>query len=91
MVSFVLRSGGEGVQRFMERLKIAVAAPSLGGVETLVSAPALTSHRTLDVARRRALGIADGMVRLSVGIEDVADLIADVDQALSGAGAATAR
>jgi cystathionine beta-lyase/cystathionine gamma-synthase len=82
MVSVVLKGGGEAADRFMRRLELAAAAPSLGGVETLVSQPRWTSHAGLTAEQREAQGIPDGFVRLSVGIENVEDLIADFDQAL---------
>ncbi len=66
----------------MGRLKVGLGAPSLGGVETLVSQPRFTSHAGLSQAEREAMGIPDGFVRLSIGVEDAADLIADFDQAL---------
>ena len=82
MVSMVLAGGGDAADRFMGELKIAAAAPSLGGVETLVSQPRHTSHVGLTPDQREALGIPEGFVRISVGLEDVDDLIADFDQAL---------
>ncbi len=82
MVSMVLAGGGEAADRFMGRLKVGLGAPSLGGVETLVSQPRFTSHAGLSQAEREAMGIPDGFVRLSIGVEDAADLIADFDQAL---------
>lgn len=82
MVSLVLAGGGDAADRFLGRLRIALAAPSLGGVETLVSQPRYTSHVGLSKAEREAQGISDGFVRLSIGIEDSADLIADFAQAL---------
>lgn len=84
MVSVVLAGGGDAADRFMKRLDLALAAPSLGGVETLVSQPRFTSHVGLSVAEREAQGIPDGFVRLSIGIEAVTDLIADFEQALRG-------
>jgi cystathionine beta-lyase len=69
--------------RFLQRLELIVPALSLGGVETIVCAPAQTSHAKISAEDRRALGISDGLLRLSVGIEDGADLIADLSQALS--------
>jgi cystathionine beta-lyase/cystathionine gamma-synthase len=60
-------------------------APSLGGVETLVSMPLYTSHRALTPEQRLAVGISPGFVRLALGIEDAADLMADLDQALAAA------
>lgn len=82
MVSLVLAGGGDAADRFMGRLRLALAAPSLGGVETLVSQPRYTSHVGLSTEEREAQGIPDGFVRLSVGIEDARDLIADFEQAL---------
>jgi len=82
MVSIVLEGGGDAADRFMSRLELAMAAPSLGGVETLVSQPRFTSHVGLSSEARRAQGIPDGFVRLSVGIEDAGDLVADFEQAL---------
>jgi len=82
MVSVVLAGGGEAANRFMSRLRLGLAAPSLGGVETLVSQPRYTSHVALSREEREAQGIPDGFVRFSVGVEDVGDLIADFEQAL---------
>ena len=82
MVSIVLKGGAEAADRFMAALSVALAAPSLGGVETLVSQPRHTSHASLSIEQRHALGIPDGFVRISVGIENVEDLIADFEQAL---------
>ena len=82
MVSIVLAGGGDAADRFMRGLKVASAAPSLGGVETLLSQPRHTSHVELSPGEREALGIPEGFVRISVGIENVEDLIADFDQAL---------
>ena len=77
MVSIVLNGGGEAADRFCSRLRLAVPAPSLGGVETLVSQPRHTSHVDLTSEEREALGIPDGFVRISVGLEDLEDLKAD--------------
>lgn len=82
MVSIVLSGGGAAADRFMERLGVAIAAPSLGGVETLVSQPRFTSHVAQTEEARMSQGIPDGFVRLSIGLENVEDLIADFDQAL---------
>ncbi len=82
MVSVVLEGGGDAADGFMSRLELAMAAPSLGGVETLVSQPRWTSHAGLSGEEREAQGIPDGFVRVSLGIEDAEDLIADFDQAL---------
>ncbi len=85
VLSFELAGDAQFADRVLERLRIAVVAPSLGGVETLVTRPALTSHRGLSAEERQRLGIADGLIRVAVGIEDVEDLIADFSQALEGA------
>lgn len=82
MVSFVVKGGGAAADRFMKALRIVHVAPSLGGVESLVSQPRFTSHASMSKARRTELGIPDGFVRLSVGIEDVGDLIGDIERAL---------
>jgi cystathionine beta-lyase/cystathionine gamma-synthase len=84
MVSLVLAGGGHAADAFVGRLRLALGAPSLGGVETLVSQPRYTSHVGLTSEERAAQGIPDGFVRLSIGIEDADDLIADFEQALAG-------
>lgn len=84
MISFELRGGIEAGRRLMDRVKLATLAVSLGGVETLVEHPASMTHACVPEAERRAAGISDGLVRYSVGIEDTRDLIADLDQALTG-------
>ncbi|TVP44684.1 MAG: PLP-dependent transferase, partial [Gemmatimonadales bacterium] len=68
--------------RFVQELRVAALAPSLGGVETLVSLPRLTSHRSMSRAQREAMGIPDGFVRISVGIEGVRDLKDDFARGL---------
>jgi cystathionine beta-lyase/cystathionine gamma-synthase len=68
----------------LERLRLMALAESLGGVETLISHPAIMTHASVPKDRREMLGITDGLIRISVGIEDVEDLQADLDQALSG-------
>lgn len=85
MLGVVLKGGAGAADRFVRRLRLAALAPSLGGVETLVSLPRLTSHRSLDRSGRLAMGIDEGFVRISVGIEGVEDLKADFRQALDGA------
>jgi len=84
MVSVVLKGGGAAADAFMSGLRVAAAAPSLGGVQTLVSQPRHTSHAALSPDARAAHGIPDGFVRLSIGVEDVGDLIEDFDRALAG-------
>lgn len=82
MVSFVVRGGGPAADSFMGRLELVRVAPSLGGVETLVSQPRYTSHAALSSRERAAMGIPDGFVRLSVGVETLDDITGDLDQAL---------
>jgi cystathionine beta-lyase/cystathionine gamma-synthase len=82
MVSFILEGGGRAANKLMKRLDLVAVAPSLGGVETLVSQPRYTSHASLSPRKREALGIPDGFVRLSVGIEGADDIIQDLEQAL---------
>ncbi|MCA9705327.1 MAG: aminotransferase class I/II-fold pyridoxal phosphate-dependent enzyme [Myxococcales bacterium] len=83
MLSFELHGGVEAAERFVSRLRLPADAPSLGGPETLVTRPAQTSHAGLDPDVRRALGIGDGLLRMSIGLEDPYDLVADLQQALS--------
>ncbi len=73
----------ENAKTVLERLRLMALAESLGGVETLISHPAIMTHASVPKDRREMLGITDGLVRISVGIEDVEDLQADLDQALS--------
>jgi cystathionine beta-lyase/cystathionine gamma-synthase len=82
MLSFELKEGAKGAERFMSRAQIPIPAPSLGGVETLMTLPSKTSHAGLSPEERRAGGISDGLVRISVGIESIDDLIEDFQQAL---------
>ena len=72
-----------GARRFLERCQLFALAESLGGVESLIEHPAIMTHASLPAAMRASLGIGDGLVRLSVGIEDVSDLIAELRTALS--------
>jgi methionine-gamma-lyase len=82
MMSFELNGSVEDAKRLTERLKLVFLAASLGGVETLVSQPTIMTHSQLTVAERTKTGISEGLIRLSVGIEDKEDLIADFKQAL---------
>ncbi|UCE04947.1 MAG: aminotransferase class I/II-fold pyridoxal phosphate-dependent enzyme [bacterium] len=82
MLSFELRGGVEAAERFIQNTTIPVIAPSLGGIETLITRPAITSHRGLSPENRQRLGISDGLIRVSVGIESTEDIIEDFDQAL---------
>jgi methionine-gamma-lyase len=83
MISFELKGGLEAGKKLMDRVEVATLAVSLGGVETLIEHPASMTHASMSRADREAAGFSDGLVRYSVGIEDVADLIADLDQALA--------
>lgn len=82
MLSFELKGGLEAAERFMRRTTLPLVAPSLGGVETLITRPATTSHSGMSPEDRERLGITDGLIRLSVGIEATEDLIEDFGQAL---------
>jgi cystathionine gamma-lyase len=73
-----------GCKRFLERVRLFTLAESLGGADSLIEHPAIMTHASVPAEQRRAVGIGDGLVRLSVGIEDADDLIADLDQALAG-------
>ena len=83
MVSVRLKGGYEAAKRFCERTELFTLAESLGGVESLVNHPAVMTHASVPPERRAELGITDNLVRLSVGIEDVADLRADLEGALA--------
>ena len=83
-VSVCVKGGFEGAKRFCERLELFTLAESLGGVESLVNHPAVMTHASIPPERRAALGIGDNLVRLSVGVEDQADLREDVHRALGG-------
>jgi cystathionine beta-lyase/cystathionine gamma-synthase len=96
MLSFEIEGGVAAAERFMGAVTMPVVAPSLGGVESLVTRPATTSHAGLDPDDRRRLGIGDGLIRVSVGIEATADLLSDFGKGLEEAtsrrpGASTAR
>lgn len=83
MISFELTGGFEAGRRLMDHVRLAVLAVSLGGVETLIEHPASMTHAAMSREAREAAGFTDGLVRYSVGIEDVEDLIADLEQALA--------
>lgn len=84
MISFTFKSGKkEDSIQFLEKLKVFTLAESLGGVESLANHPALMTHASIPAEKRVELGITDDLVRLSCGIEDVEDLIADIEQALN--------
>jgi cystathionine gamma-lyase len=84
MVTAILKGGLADARRFLERTELFALAESLGGVESLVEHPAIMTHASIPPEIRAELGISDTLVRLSVGIEDIDDLIADLDFALSG-------
>jgi len=85
MISFEVKGGLEPARRVVERTQLFTLAESLGGVESLIELPAVMTHASIPAETRRAHGVVDGLVRISVGIEDVADLISDLDRALSEA------
>jgi cystathionine gamma-lyase len=85
MISFVLRGGLEPARRFLSACKVFTLAESLGGVESLIEHPAIMTHASVPADRRAALGIVDGFIRLSVGIEDLADLQGDLERAFAAA------
>ena len=86
MISFEVRDAGrDDIFRFFEALQLIVPATTLGDVYSLVLYPTISSHRAVPAEERAKIGISDGLVRLSVGIEDVADIIADLDRALAAA------
>jgi cystathionine beta-lyase/cystathionine gamma-synthase len=83
VVSFELKGAGrDEVFRFMNALRLVVPATSLGDVHSMMLYPAMSSHRELSPKHRERMGIGDGLVRLSVGIEAVEDIVADLEQAL---------
>lgn len=84
MLSFSLGEELDTVRKFMPRLELAHAAANLGAVETIVAAPATSSHVEVPADERAALGIPEGLIRYSTGIEDVSDLISDLESALEG-------
>lgn len=83
MISLYVKGGLDGARRFMERCELFAIAESLGGVESLVNHPAIMTHASVPPERRAALGITDNLVRLSVGVEDLADLRAELERALA--------
>jgi len=82
MVGLELKGGAKAAERLLKRLTLITHAPSLAGVETLISEPRLTSHKGIGPEGRAKIGIPDGFLRLSCGIEDAADIIADLEQGL---------
>jgi len=86
MVTFEVEGTGDDARRVSEAMKVFTLATSLGGVESLVSIPVLTSHAMISDELREKMGVNDQMVRLSVGIESVEDLIEDLERALEVVG-----
>ncbi len=83
MLSLEVQGGQDGAERFMNHLTVPILAPSLGGVESLATRPAVSSHADMTPEERQQMGITDGLIRISVGIESSVDLIADFEQALA--------
>lgn len=83
VLSFELKGPPEVAERFLSKVTLPAVAPSLGGVETLVTRPATTSHAGLSPDERARMGISDCLIRMSVGIEATEDLIQDLKQALA--------
>jgi methionine-gamma-lyase len=88
MLSFELEAGYQAAERFLNSVRLATLAVSLGNVDTLVQHPAGMTHANVPPEVRQEMGIADGLVRLSVGIENAPDIIGDLEQALKAAGSA---
>ncbi len=82
MISFVVKGGLDKASRLLKATKLFALAESLGGVESLIEHPAIMTHASVPAEQRRALGIDDGLIRVSVGIEDIGDLVADLKAAL---------
>ena len=83
MLSFELKAGLEGGIRFMNAIKMCTLAPTLGDVDTLILHPASMSHLSIPKEVRMRNGITDGLIRLSVGIEEAGDIIQDLEQAIA--------
>ena len=84
MLTMILEGGLPSATKFLEKTKLFSLAESLGGVESLIEHPAIMTHASVPLDIRKKLGIDDGLVRLSVGIESIEDLIEDLEQALNG-------
>ncbi|MEE9386019.1 MAG: PLP-dependent aspartate aminotransferase family protein [Nannocystaceae bacterium] len=82
MISFELRGGLEAARQLLSQVRLFALAESLGGVESLIESPALMTHASVPAERRHSLGLTDGLVRISVGVEHVADLVSDLDGGL---------
>jgi cystathionine gamma-lyase len=88
MLTFVLRGGLDAAVAFLRAVRIFACAESLGGVESLIEHPAIMTHASVPKETREKLGIADGFIRVSVGIEDAGDLVADLERGLAAAASA---
>jgi cystathionine gamma-lyase len=86
IVTFFIEGGLAAARRFLESCRVFALAESLGGVESLIEHPAIMTHASVPPARREALGISDTLIRLSVGIEDLDDLLEDLESAFRAAG-----
>ena len=84
MLCFELRGGREGVNRFLRLARVIPFSPSLGNTTTTLSHPASTSHRYVSPAEKRRQGISDGLIRLSVGVEDIAQIQAEMGKGFLG-------
>jgi cystathionine gamma-lyase len=82
MITFFIKGGLPEARSFLEKVKLFTLAESLGGVESLIEHPAIMTHASVPAETRKELGIHDNLIRVSVGIEDLADLRADLAQAL---------
>jgi len=82
MITIYVKGGLEAAKKVLENVKIFVCAESLGGVESLIESPAIMTHASVPVEKRKELGISDNLIRLSCGVEDVEDLLGDLKQAL---------
>ena len=85
MISFVIKGGLTSSRKFLESVKLFSLAESLGGVESLIEHPAIMTHASIPPEQRKVLGIDDGLIRLSVGIENIDDLLQDLEQAFHNA------
>jgi len=83
VVSFIVKGGLTAASRVVDSVKLARIGPSFGGVESMIEQPAVMSYYEMTSEQRAAIGIADGLVRMSVGVEETADLLADLEQALA--------
>ena len=82
MISFEIKGGMDEARKLVETTKLFLLAESLGGVESLIELPSVMTHASIPVERRREMGIADGLIRISVGIENLKDLQSDLAHAL---------